>query len=92
GSSSVIISFFVSVSVSVSVSVAVWLMQPPLLRHFSTRENIHVCPSHMERRQLQNHPLATRCLHHFVRAVSQGFEPSPERRTVMYHGHRRGCG
>ncbi|KAG2344611.1 hypothetical protein BDR05DRAFT_961484 [Suillus weaverae] len=75
------VSFFVSASVSVSVS----LMQPPSLKHF------YVCPLHMEPRQLQNYPLATRCLHHFVRVVSKGFEPSREGKMVMYHWYWRGC-
>ncbi|KAG1775691.1 hypothetical protein EV702DRAFT_1116096 [Suillus placidus] len=84
------VSFFVSASVSVSGAVS--LMQPPSLKHLSTRENIHVYPSHTERQQLQNYPLATRCLHHFVRAVSKGFEPIREGKMVTYHGHRRSCG
>ncbi|KAG2344566.1 hypothetical protein BDR05DRAFT_961423, partial [Suillus weaverae] len=58
----------------------------------SVSDNIHVCPSHTERQQLQNYPLATRCLHHFVRAVSKGFESSREGKMVMYHGHQRSCG
>ncbi|KAG2344612.1 hypothetical protein BDR05DRAFT_961487 [Suillus weaverae] len=77
------ISFFVSASVSVSVAVS--LTQPPSLKHF------YVCPSHTERRQLLGYPRGTRCLRHFVRAVSKCFEPSREGRTVIYHGHRRGC-
>jgi hypothetical protein len=55
------------------------------------RKNIHVCPLHMEPRQL-GCALATQCLDYFVRAVSKGFEPSGEGRTVTYHGHWKGCG
>jgi hypothetical protein len=56
------------------------------------RENIHVCPLHTGLRQLQGCTLATQFVHHFVCVVSEGFGPSREERTVMYHGHRRGCG
>ncbi|KAG2344624.1 hypothetical protein BDR05DRAFT_961523 [Suillus weaverae] len=73
-------------SVSASASVAVLPTQPPSLKHF------YVCPSHTEHRQLQNYPRGTRCLHQSVRAVSKGFEPSRERKMVMYHGYWRGYG
>jgi hypothetical protein len=32
------------------------------------------------------------CLHHFVCAVSKGFEPSRAERMLTYHGDRRSCG
>jgi hypothetical protein len=56
------------------------------------RKNLHVCPLHMELQQLQGCALATQFVHHFVCVVSDGFEPSREERTVMYHGRWRGCG
>jgi hypothetical protein len=56
------------------------------------RDNIHVCPLHTELQRQQGCALATQFVHHFVRAISEGFEPSREERMMMYHGHRRGCG
>lgn len=59
----------------------------PSLEHF------YVCPSRTELQQLRDCALATRYLHHFVRAVSEkGFEPTREGMTVMYHGYWRDCG
>jgi hypothetical protein len=55
-------------------------------------KNLHVCPLHTELRQLQCCALATQFAHHFVCAVSEGFEPSQGERSVTYHGHQRGCG
>jgi hypothetical protein len=55
------------------------------------RRNLHVCPLHTEPQQQQGCALATQFAHHFVCAVSESFEPSREERTVIYHGHRRGC-
>jgi hypothetical protein len=54
------------------------------------RRNIHAGPVHTELQQLQGCAFAIQFVHHFVCAVSEGFEPSREERT--YHGHRRGCG
>jgi hypothetical protein len=56
------------------------------------RKNLHVCPLRTGLQRQQDCALATQFVHHFVRAVSEGFEPSREERTMMYHGHRRGCG
>jgi len=55
------------------------------------RKNVHVCLSHMELQRLQGCALATRCLHHFVCAVSEGFEPSRAERMLTYYGDRRSC-
>jgi hypothetical protein len=56
------------------------------------RRNIHAGQVHTELQQLEGCALATQFVHHFVSAVSGGFEPSREERTVTSHGHRRGCG
>jgi len=62
-----------------------------ILGEVELRKNVHVCLSHMELQRLQGCALATRCLHHFVCAVSEGFEPSRAERMLMYHGDRRSC-
>jgi hypothetical protein len=56
------------------------------------RRNIHAGPVHTELQRLQDCALATQLVHHFVCVGSESFEPSRGERTVMYHGHRRGCG
>jgi hypothetical protein len=56
------------------------------------RKNLHVCPLHTELEQQQGCALAAQCLHRFVHAVSKGYEPTRQVRTVTYHGYRRGCG